>query len=294
MTPPTGSGKEARRQKGLPNADCRFRLPPGRAATSTPRPGRRESAKSRELCATSTREARHRGPLCCSRYAYEIPSTNRKGSLLAPNDVVPIAELLTSLGFSGERAERIARAALIDAGLTTPRKTNVAANKKEQIADVLGGRFIRVCESNDCVAKARVDGRERVTVSTSDCEVCAGGNAGHALSVMFEHIERACVRRVLVVGGSPSVHTELAGTFARSGVELDLVRGDRALDSRRAEALANRADVIVVWGNSILAHKVSMLFTQPRFGHKRVPLSKRGIRSFADAVTQHLQLTRRL
>ena len=69
MTPPTGSGKEARRQKGLPNADCRFRLPPGRAATSTPRPGRRESAKSRELCATSTREARHRGsslslPLC--------------------------------------------------------------------------------------------------------------------------------------------------------------------------------------------------------------------------------------
>lgn len=180
----------------------------------------------------------------------------------------------------------------MEAGLSAPRKTNIAAHKQAQVEELLAARFIRVCESGECVTKARTDGRERVMVPTSECEMCAGGNAEHALAVMFEHLATAGIRRVLVVGGSPTVHAELSRRFAATKVALDIVDGERALDARRAEALATRADVIVVWGSTLLGHRVSTLFTQPKYGAKRVPLARRGLRSFADAVTEHVRLSR--
>lgn len=215
------------------------------------------------------------------------------GHLSSPNDVLSIEALLASLGFRSHGAQAAARKVLVSAGLSTPRKTNIAAYKREQVENELATHLVRVCESTGCEAKARRDRRERVTVHIADCEMCGGGSTRHATNIMLERLSAAGVRRILVVGGSPTVHTQLNTLFEESRIEIDIVPGDRMLDARRAEALANRADVIVVWGASILSHKVSTFFTDPRFGHKRAMLARRGVRSFAEAVTRHLELARR-
>ena len=84
---------------------------------------------------------------------------------------VDIQCFLEMEGFGGEALPR-ARAILEAAGLTRPAKHRLARTKLDPARAVLSDRLIRVCHRKTC--RDLQDPRERVFVSTANCELCGG------------------------------------------------------------------------------------------------------------------------
>jgi hypothetical protein len=100
---------------------------------------------------------------------------------------------------------------------------------------------------------------------------------------------------VLVVGGTPQMHTELTQLFAGSGINLQLVDGTRASHSGKdAIANMNRAQLLVIWGSTPLRHAVSNLYTQEPPEHLRtITVSRRGIEALCSEIVRSYERKRR-
>ncbi len=206
------------------------------------------------------------------------------------SDALPIPELLANLGFSSTDAGRAARRVLEENHLTNPGKRNIHPAKIARVRRVLEEKLFRTCGSPSCATLA--GRREPVRVAGADCEVCGGRRINQALVRLGAEFQVARVRRVLVVGGSPATHTQLRSTLGQSSAAFDLIDGTRPPKTRRARALADGADLIVIWGNTILSHSVSNHFRAREFAEKTVTVSKRGVESLASEVIEHLEKRR--
>ena len=80
------------------------------------------------------------------------------------------------------------------------------------------------------------------------------------------------IERLLIVGGSPSYHSQLQSLFGET-LQLRLIDGQARRNLKQARADVQWADLAVVWGGTILAHRVSELYT----GESIVQIPHRGL-----------------
>ena len=80
------------------------------------------------------------------------------------------------------------------------------------------------------------------------------------------------IERLLIVGGSPSYHHQLQSLFG-GALQLRLIDGQARRNLKQARADVQWADLAVVWGGTILAHRISELYT----GESVIQIPHRGI-----------------
>lgn len=124
-----------------------------------------------------------------------------------------------------------------------------------------------------------------VPVESVACEVCGGS----AIEAAASHLRTRChdkrVRKLLIIGGSPAYHAQLARVLPPSSeLELRMMRGDKRLDATRAAQQVAWCDRGFIWAPTILDHAVSAVFFGPRIS--TIPV--RGIRRFLSAMADHI------
>ena len=209
---------------------------------------------------------------------------------MAPAADLGIDEVLDDLGFAGENA-RLARAALEGAGLTNPRKKRIAATKLEAIKSVLDEKFLLLCTRMACRAAAPADGRVVLDAARpTACRACSGSANASEIERAIAALAERGLRRVGVVGGSPSTREELDGLVGKR-LDLRLVSGTDRRTARDAKADLEWSDVVVIWGATELDHKVSKLYTDDASSSSSrvVTCPRRGIAALAETLARAAQ-----
>jgi hypothetical protein len=203
-----------------------------------------------------------------------------------------LAQLLSELGFEAPSTQQRARTALIEAKLTNASKTRIDAAKRPRVEETLRAKFLVTCGSPDCDREA--NGRELVRASNlQHCWICQGSANRRASQSAVEAMKRGGIRRLVIVGGSPSTHDELRHFFGDQ-IEFRIVSGTERRTADAAKADLRWADLVLLWGSSELDHKVSGLYATQR-EHSQgsvLHVNRRGIAALLDAVVQHVAKAR--
>jgi hypothetical protein len=205
---------------------------------------------------------------------------------------VEIDGWLASVGFGPGAARTAARAALEDVHLTRAGKTRMSRQKLERALAELEGRFSLHCSSPACTEAAGRSGRVPLHAATKAlCPHCGGSDNARAARDVVAACAASGVRRLLVVGGSPSVREELRSALG-SSLELRMVDGTERRTQERARGDMEWADLVLLWGGTELDHKVSTHYAHPPAGQreKLVHVAKRGIAALLSAAVEHLRL----
>jgi len=203
---------------------------------------------------------------------------------------VDIDRWLSAEGFDLPEGRARAREALEAAGLTRAGKSRMSAEKEARARAVLDERLFRHCATPACVAAAARSGKAAVrTAHRNACASCGGSDNRRAEGALVAACERAGIRRLAVIGGSPSVREELRDALSRR-LELRLVDGTERRTLAQARLDMDWADLVLLWGGSELDHRVSTLYTgaPPPLRRKLVHTSKRGIAALLEAAVLHL------
>ena len=204
---------------------------------------------------------------------------------------VEIDHWLTGLGFGAGPARLAARTVLEETRLTRPNKTRMSTQKLERAEAQLLARFALHCSSPGCTESAQHSGRQPLPAAKkAHCAYCLGSDNGRAARELLDACERTGVRRLLVVGGSPSVREELHAALG-SGLELRTVDGTERRTQERARGDLEWADLVLLWGGTELDHKVSALYAHPPASLRRklVHVARRGIAALLTAGVEHLR-----
>jgi hypothetical protein len=203
-------------------------------------------------------------------------------------DVIVIDELLRGEGFAATVARAQARAILERHSLTHPGKVNMAADKLPAARALLAEHALLLCGDPGCaeLAAPRAAGREAITAEPSHCVICAGSGQRRAALLLARDLLAAGRPRLLLVGGTPHQHSELAEALAEGGAELRAVDGlGRGHSAAEAARQAAWADVVAIWAATPIKHKVSQVYADaapPRA--LRVMLIRRGVESLCADV----------
>lgn len=199
-------------------------------------------------------------------------------------DDLVIDDVLAQLGFRDGESRRLARGALVDAGLTNPSKIRIRAEKLDRIQAVLRGRFVLICARATCRSAASMD-RVRIDAATpTDCSVCGGSANRCEMNRAVDALSSRGFRRIVVVGGSPSTQEELRSLVANR-IELRVVSGTDRRTSRDANADLAWANLVIIWGGTELDHKVSKLYTGAK-PENVVTCQRRGIAALAETIIE--------
>lgn len=200
--------------------------------------------------------------------------------LKAMTDAIAKPDLFRRLGYGG--AYDLLELVLEEEGLSRPSKPNIAVSKTEAVRAALARRFVIVCGRGDCQAEAAALQDDRIPVPAStreECAICGGSANARAVDEMVRAMRDAGLRRLCIVGGSPNARAELQRLVA-GRIELRLVDGETARPVQQAQADLAWADRVVLWGGTILAHKVSGLYT----GRHVIQIARRSIQELAREV----------
>lgn len=193
------------------------------------------------------------------------------------------AKLLKELGFGHPEAAEAALSVLIAAGLTNARKKAVAASKRSRVEEALEAVLIRRCAR--CADLPPADGFVAVPVEDpSFCDFCGGSSNRAALRRAADACREAGIARVLVVGGAPGVHAALRALWPPD-LELRIVGGTDRHTLSEAGANLGWAHAVLIWAPTVLAHRVSELYTKPRRDHV-IMVHRRGVEALADALAR--------
>lgn len=208
------------------------------------------------------------------------------------DDVIAIAALLAELGFTAPSSQRAARAHIEAAGLTNRTKVNIQRTKRDAVEEIVRTRVARSCGADPCDRVLATGGRDVIEVEPPSCEVCRGSEGERALLQMADTMAATGRTRLLVLGGSPASRTQIRESLRDRPIEVEFIEGDRPTGEKRARELSAGADIIVIWGGTILDHKVSQPFADlGEFSGKRITIAQRGAASLARGVIEHLRRT---
>lgn len=197
-------------------------------------------------------------------------------------DVIVKSELFRRLGYNGEH--KLMEMLLEDAGLSRPSKTRISVEKIDQVAELLAEHFIAVCSRGDCKAAANDPAETRIIVPATmpaDCEICQGSINAKAVDEMVQALRAARRTRLCIVGGSPASHLKLKNLVG-DRLELRLVDGTRSRTVAHAKADLEWADLVVIWGGTMLGHRVSRHYSGPHV----ITIARRSIRNLALEVAR--------
>jgi hypothetical protein len=120
-------------------------------------------------------------------------------------------------------------------------------------------------------------------VDQNACGVCGGSANQRAVDELVDALRSAGLERLCVVGGSPKTRQALKDLVG-GRIQLRLVPGAERQTQRDASADLAWADRVVLWGGTILDHKVSNLYR----GDHVITVIHRGIQHLARDVMQNL------
>ena len=90
---------------------------------------------------------------------------------------VTISKMLSDFGVTHPEAVRSAVEALVEAGVLSsrPNRTRIAADKRERVAAVITGAFLRHCNNGNCRQQTTelAGSRTPLLSDQKHCEVCA-------------------------------------------------------------------------------------------------------------------------
>ena len=155
----------------------------------------------------------------------------------------------------------------------------------EALARLLEERVALVCSRDSCHPDGAV---VAVRVPPGRCEMCGGSDIRAAFERFAEAAERCGIDALVVVGGSPAYRRQLRALVdqARAPIRVDLVSGTTRRPRHKVEADLRRAQVVVIWGATLLDHSVSVAY---RGGPARLlKVGDRGITRMLDAVRRDL------
>lgn len=91
------------------------------------------------------------------------------------------------------------------------------------------------------------------------------------------------INRLVIVGGSPPYHSQLRELFGEA-LDLRLILGDARRTSKQALSDIAWADVVVIWGGTILSHSTSQLYK----GESVLTIAHRGLAGMLRALAAEL------
>lgn len=207
---------------------------------------------------------------------------------------ITISRMLSDFGVSHPEAVRSAVEALVEAGVLSsrPNRTRIAADKRERVAAVIAGAFLRHCNNGNCRRQSGELAAERAALLSDQrhCEVCGGSSNRSALERMAAALSQRGLSRVLVVGGTEEAEREIRAGSDGS-VEFRFVNTKVARDDRYHRSNRDWAEVIVIWSSTPLPHKVSRHYEHSS-GAIRVTVTRRGVAAMADAVRELVERQR--
>jgi len=203
----------------------------------------------------------------------------------AETDAVPLDRFLAEQGFATPASVALARAAIVAAGLSSrPDRPNIHPTKLPAIEKLLATRFVRVCAG----CHAGTDPRTVVSTPSQDCDICGGSRNLAAIRRLIDRLAGTTTREILVLGGGPGTQAEIRRAWRDCPVRMEVVDGTVSPDAARAEAACLRADIIVIWATTMLAHKFSTTYLNFAPRRKTVTIARRGIEALADGIATHL------
>ena len=185
-----------------------------------------------------------------------------------PPPMPSVAEALTERGLMGEHEAGKLLSALVAVRRVGPLIHLLQATDGPSLRAFLEDRVVLHCGGEDCPI---VPGRAIVQVPKPRCEVCAGSNIQRSVRRFIDACLLTGQRHVLVVGGSPKYHRQLRELVQHHRLRLDLVPGNVRRTARQAQSDLARADVIIVWGGTLLDHSVADLYKGGRARVLRIP-----------------------
>ena len=199
---------------------------------------------------------------------------------------VDIRQFLAEAGYGHPEALEAALGALYAAGLTREGKHRIAEPKLDPARDALSAALIVTCSASQCIEEARL-APERRRVPADDkrsCEVCGGSDNQHAVDAFVKRALEKKFTHLVVIGGSPSTREQLSALL-KGRIELRAVDGTLRRTGQQARDDMVWAHLVMIWGATELAHKVSLLYTRgPGQGARVVTVSRRGIGALAQAA----------
>ncbi|MGM0577886.1 MAG: hypothetical protein ACQEXJ_19325 [Myxococcota bacterium] len=168
----------------------------------------------------------------------------------------PLADMLSERGLEGDEASDVLTGAALH-GWLGDLIDGLRVEDPRAMAALLTERVSLICDAERCRPAA---GSVAVHVSPERCEVCGGSDVQAALAGFLVACKRAGVKRVRVVGGSPTYHTVIRELHGDPGVDLKLIPGHKRRTARQAKADLRHADRVILWGATLLDHSISDLY----------------------------------
>lgn len=145
----------------------------------------------------------------------------------------------------------------------------VLCGVREELTSFLEGALRLCCAHPTCQELARGRAFVHLVQEESRCEICGGSENQRAIKQLAQYcLARRCYR-VTLIGGSPRTHDELQRLWPTS-LSLRLISGKKRRSKQQASEDLRRTDLLIIWGPTILKHRVSELYTdqKDRYGEK--------------------------
>lgn len=133
---------------------------------------------------------------------------------------------------------------------------------------LLEDRVALLCGDPLC---AVAPGRAVLRVAPARCDVCGGSDVRRAVRRFQDAALLNGLSRVVIVGGSPQYHRQLRALVNEPRLRLNLVPGDRRRNLQQARADEAGADLVILWGATLLDHSTSELYGRGEGRVLRVP-----------------------
>lgn len=199
---------------------------------------------------------------------------------LAERTPTPLGTLLRERGLHDAQEDAAALLALLEqrAEELVEALELASAGKLRQLLDE---RVALVCGKEGCQPEGPT---AAVRVAPGRCEVCGGSDVQGAFSRFLAAAEKGGVAAIVLVGGSPAYRRQLRALadLCEGRLRIDLVSGTSRRPRHKADADLRRADVVVIWGATMLDHSVSEAYREGPARILRIP--HRGITRMLDAV----------
>ena len=164
----------------------------------------------------------------------------------------------------------------------------LSLSNPELLRQLLEDRLLLSCGAEQCAPEDDAP-QVVVKVPSARCEICGGSNIRAKFRAFVEAAARADLERIAIVGGSPAYRKKLRSLAADvKGLRLDLISGTQRRPKHKAEADMRRADVLIIWGPTLLDHSTSDNY-RPGVGRARLhTVHERGITRMLDEVRQFI------
>ena len=200
---------------------------------------------------------------------------------------IAIARMFRDFGIATPGSQKTAREALSRAGIISsrPNRTAIASEKVDRAREALETAFLWHCGNGDC--RRQAEASRSLLVDQAHCTICGDSKDRSSLEAMASALVASNVSKVLVVGGTEAKGREIRAK-SPPGIEWRFVDGTKSKDDRYFRPARRWADIIVIWGSTVLDHRVSSHF-EAKGDARVITVTRRSIGALAEAVVEHLK-----